>query len=665
MIYQPRNVQPSYLSIDGTEDNVFTMEVNTNNYINAYRLYILNWDNTLKYEGPLVTLDDFVYNGGTLTIGVPHSIGLVNGLNYKWYVKLYQPGADIKITYGNVRASGTTTSIKIANNINIKPGMKIQIGNELKEISNCQIGDEYETITVNSPFSNAPEVGTSYIILSNFIQTLPEYVAYVRANPIIGISNMTNSITKKYFTFNGTYSQTDNVPMTYHEWNLYLVNERGKNELLKSTGKVYNANLDFYYDGFKNLQNYQIEFNVETEYGIVASTGLLSFSVTYDTIEYLQKPTATVLENKNAIQVDWASPTSFEPATINNNKYEGIVLQTNNYNSFYIDKNLDIIDLDNVPEGYIMADSLEVYLNPKEGTQTPLVIKENILNYNKNTGLVTLFGEQDLSDVQIGNKYEIIGQEKVSMEGVEILKDVPYLNSNSADTHSSSIEYQSEIYREGMAIYPDEYNLTMQFKPDKNFFFGVNDTYNDMVEIARFKSSRSDDAKNITIFAHDYNICAVRPHEKPNGETLIETFPASTKNTYTEVKLAEPIDVYKTNYIYFLEYGYMEKVIAYDEDTQVATMNKQLPFIPQAGEGYYMLDTLSIPFYTNTNKVFPLQRSAIPAINEDYFWTDAGNIWDDYNTYWVEGGTPIERIAESWWKIQIGNEEIKLEKGGS
>ena len=44
MIYQPRNVQPSGVSIDGLLDNTFTMEIQTNSYVSAYQLLIVDLD---------------------------------------------------------------------------------------------------------------------------------------------------------------------------------------------------------------------------------------------------------------------------------------------------------------------------------------------------------------------------------------------------------------------------------------------------------------------------------------------------------------------------------------------------------------------------------------------------------------------------------------------
>ena len=56
MIYQPRNVQPSGSSIDGSINNTFTMEVQTNSYISAYQLLIVDFNNNNIYTGTKTTL---------------------------------------------------------------------------------------------------------------------------------------------------------------------------------------------------------------------------------------------------------------------------------------------------------------------------------------------------------------------------------------------------------------------------------------------------------------------------------------------------------------------------------------------------------------------------------------------------------------------------------
>ena len=66
MIYQPRNVQPSGVSIDGLLDNTFTMEIQTNSYVSAYQLLIVDFNNNEIYTGSKVTLSNYLYNGDIL-----------------------------------------------------------------------------------------------------------------------------------------------------------------------------------------------------------------------------------------------------------------------------------------------------------------------------------------------------------------------------------------------------------------------------------------------------------------------------------------------------------------------------------------------------------------------------------------------------------------------
>ena len=49
MIYQPRHVYPSAAAIDGTQNNVFTMEMQTNDVVSAYKLSILDFNNHESY----------------------------------------------------------------------------------------------------------------------------------------------------------------------------------------------------------------------------------------------------------------------------------------------------------------------------------------------------------------------------------------------------------------------------------------------------------------------------------------------------------------------------------------------------------------------------------------------------------------------------------------
>lgn len=308
MVYQPRNVQPQGTSIDVTKDNTFSLEVQTNSYISAYQLFINGFDNNEIYAGAKTPLSELLYNGDILYVPVSASIGkLSNGSDYKWRVRLYQPNVDMLITYGLIQVSSSASTIYLQKNINIKDGMVVVINDESITILS------YDILTgkaeLADSFSSAPQKGTQYQIYSDFIETVPDYVFYARETPNVSILDIPESLTLKYYTFQGSYVQSDNVPIIYHQFNLYVKNDDGSTTLLDTSGKVYSANLSYTYDGFRSGSTYYIEMITENDMGIISTTELYSFAVSYDVVEYLQQPSATFDSSQNAIDVSWTAPT--------------------------------------------------------------------------------------------------------------------------------------------------------------------------------------------------------------------------------------------------------------------------------------------------------------------------------------------------------------------
>lgn len=307
MIYQPRNVQPSGSSVDGSINNTFTMEVQTNSYVSAYQLLIVDFNNNNIYTGTKTTLTQNLYNGDILSIPVnASSVKLSNGTNYKWRVRLYQPNSDMLITYGLVQSASTTTNVYLQPNINIKAGMTLTINSQSKTITSYDVSTGLAV--VGSAFSSTPSVGIQYQVYSDFIETIPDYIVYARENPIVSINNVPTSLTLKYHTFQGVYAQSDNVPIVYHQFDLYIRNDDGTNTLVNSSGKVYSANLSYTYDGFRTGNTYLIKLTIENDMGIVAETDLYTFSVSYDIVEYLQQPRAVFDSKQNAVDIAWVTP---------------------------------------------------------------------------------------------------------------------------------------------------------------------------------------------------------------------------------------------------------------------------------------------------------------------------------------------------------------------
>ena len=307
MIYQPRNVYPSAVSIDGNVNNVFTMELQTNDVVSGYRLSILDFDNNEVYVGPKETLQEPLYNGDTLAMSVEAAlVNMTNGANYKWRVRLYQPTYDMLITYGFVQSASSSTNIYIQPNINIRVGMLLKINNESRSIASYDL--DTGLAVVSEAFTFVPSASTQYYIYSNFIDTVPDYITYARATPVVSITNVPQTLTLKYHVFEGSYVQTDNVPMMYHIFNLYMINGDGSRTLVDTSEKVYSANLKYQYDSFRTGNLYAIEMIIENNLGIVSQTELYYFDVEYEIVEYLEQPTVAFNSRQNAITASWAAP---------------------------------------------------------------------------------------------------------------------------------------------------------------------------------------------------------------------------------------------------------------------------------------------------------------------------------------------------------------------
>lgn len=316
MIYQPRNVYPSASAIDVTENNTFSMEIQTNTSVTAYGLYLYNFDNSSVYSTSKTVLSEPLYNGDILNISVPSSLNVLsNGLNYKWKVRLYQSTADMLITYGFVQQTSTTTVIYTQPNINVRVGMNLVINGVSKAITAYNI--DTGATTVASAYSSAPTIGTQYKIYSDFIDTVPDYIFYARQTPTVSVSAITDdTLTTKYYTFTGNYTQSDGVPIVYHKFDLYSYNSDGEPTLIDSSGKIYSAKLEYTYDAFRTGNTYMIQMTVENNMGIVSQTEPYIFDVEYEIIEYLQQPSAVFDEKRNAINVTWATPVEHEGRAI-------------------------------------------------------------------------------------------------------------------------------------------------------------------------------------------------------------------------------------------------------------------------------------------------------------------------------------------------------------
>ena len=566
MIYQPRNVYPSASAIDVGLDNTFSMEIQTNNYVSAYQLSIVDFSNNEIYNGSKVDLENFVYNGETLDIPIAaNSANLSNGNNYKWRVRLYQPTANMLITYGVTQDTSTTTNIYLQENINIRANMSLKIGTETRTISSYDV--DTGLAVVSSAFSSAPAVETQYYVYSDFIETVPDYVFYARQTPTISINAIDNPVTSRHYDFQGVYNQSDDVPIIYYIYNLYMRNNDGSFSLIDTTDRVYSARLTYSYDSFRSGNVYAIELIVENDMGTIVSTNQIEFVVSYDIIEYLQQPTATFDSSKNAINVAWTAPVEHVATTTS------------------------IINNTSVRPNYL---------------------------YN-----------------------------------------VPYTGVNSLYTNGYTATWSSE---DGLFEIPSSFNITMQFSPDENFFFDENGNYYNLMPMISTLTEEQSGEGAFSIIIDGKSLVYLTPLiTDGNVQTVqIATPPSGEENTNVTVYISNTINISQNPYVYFQSQGVLAKIIDFDDSTNKATFSNYLPFTPSVGDVLYLNSFLSTDLYSNTTSVFVLAQSNFVNPDYDYIWMD-DSTWND-NYFWVEGGTPIQRVCGHWWKMQITNTTIKAEE---
>ena len=515
--------------------------------------------------------------------------------------------------------------------------MLLKIGDESKSISSYDVNTGL--CIVSEPFTNIPTKKDKYSIYSDFIETTPENVLYVREVPTVTITNYEETLTTKEYTFTGSYEQSNDVPLVYFLWNLCFIPDN-RASLIKTSGKVLSASIHFYYDGFKTGETYRIELTCETEFGVKATTRALNFSVNYTALSYDDQP-VTVSTTDQGLRISWATLTSDSPYSLYTQGAKGYI-QTNNNSS-------SIVWLERGQTIY-PGQTIKVGENEVSGV---------IESYNRNDGRAILRIPLSYAPVN-GDPYYILAEPDYNLTGIEFLEDTPYVGVNSAKLGDNYLVYEKDG---GLAVWDDEFTVSMQFRPDENFFYSDNGIYNDMIQIARYTSD-TDDVHDLIIYARNYNFGFMMPTTNKDGD-LVGGQISQPSNNRNIVYVNGNIDLSSgLKYICFVNSGYVEKIESYNSETGAVTLSKPLTdsMNPAVNDYYFLYSAVETAFYDNPNNIFVLQPSTVKNIYADYIWTD-DDVWRDTN-YWVEGGTQIERASENWWKLKLTNNSIEVREGG-
>lgn len=124
-----------------------------------------------------------------------------------------------------------------------------------------------------------------------------------RTTPTIEIESFPNPIDKKFYEFQGIYTQAENVPVTYFRW---ILTNSITGEVLEDTGNIPSPDIRFYYDGFLNDYKYTIQLIVTNQNNITVQTDVIEFKVAYVEVLIDNFLTATSNTEEHGIIVEWS-----------------------------------------------------------------------------------------------------------------------------------------------------------------------------------------------------------------------------------------------------------------------------------------------------------------------------------------------------------------------
>lgn len=224
-LYQPTQIVPSTLSglgdgvVDATEDLVVSWQINGLSAMTAYEIVIYQND-------PESTQ---MYDTGMVTLGTP-----VYGTD--------QNGDQILFSADAITAA-----------------------------------DLFTAGIVNGYANGYKLIITQWWSPSDSISQTSASVFITRDAPSIVMDAISSPLASKEISVGATYTQAQGDTLSWVRWTL----EDSSGNMLKDTGRVSTGVLQFDYDGLFSGSSYVIECSIETENGVTATTGPVTFNVSY------------------------------------------------------------------------------------------------------------------------------------------------------------------------------------------------------------------------------------------------------------------------------------------------------------------------------------------------------------------------------------------------
>ena len=315
MLFQPTNIFPSSRgglgngTIDATQDLVVSWQVNGNSPMVAFQIVIYKND----------TASTQVYSTGKLTDGTPFY-----GTNYAGNVQFF--------TYA-ISAS-TLSSAGITN------------------------GNEYKLV-ITQWWGSTDEQSVTQTSAAAFI---------TRSTPVLTLDNVPDTMAARDYTFTANYEQAQGDTLNWIRWQIAFADDTANP--FYDTQNIYGtAQLQTYYDGFFRGNEYAVRVRIQTENGIEADTGWVSFAVEFDSnpLSGIVKA-SKACDGRSAVLVEWPA-ISYIPGTA-----EGDYIITDNVLSLPAGSTVSWDSVNNEPMDFQSPWSLVMSGKLKNSEATPLTV---------------------------------------------------------------------------------------------------------------------------------------------------------------------------------------------------------------------------------------------------------------------------------------------------
>ena len=128
-------------------------------------------------------------------------------------------------------------------------------------------------------------------------------VFLTRTTPGLTVATLPSPLPVRKYAFTAAYSQAQGDTLNWVRWTLRAGNGEA---VLYDSGRIYGtAELRMEYDGLFSDTDYAVRCQVQTENGVQADTGWVSFQVAYDTTEISGAVVACPNCRKSGIRVSW------------------------------------------------------------------------------------------------------------------------------------------------------------------------------------------------------------------------------------------------------------------------------------------------------------------------------------------------------------------------